>query len=66
MKVKISTSQLDEDSLMVCIEDDNFGIKSLFGIDYLLRTEGEFWIYDAKKEWVLVHDSKDCKIEKLK
>jgi hypothetical protein len=68
MKVRISTSQLDEDSLMVCIEDDNLAIRFLFGVDYgsIFERKNEFWLYNSKQEWVLIHDSENCTIEKLK
>jgi hypothetical protein len=67
MKVKISTSQLDETSWMVCIDDDDLGTKFLFGVDYgsAFERKNRFWLYDSKQEWVLIHNSEDCIIEKL-
>jgi hypothetical protein len=68
MKVRISTPLFDKESLIVWIEDNELGEKFLFGIDYdsLFKRKKRFWLYDAKREWVLIHNSKNCKINKLK
>jgi hypothetical protein len=67
MKVRVSTSPLDKDSLMVCIEGDNLGTKFLFGVDYgsAFERKNRFWIYDSKQEWVLIHDSESFIVDKL-
>jgi hypothetical protein len=68
MKVRISTPLFEEKSLMVCVEDDELGEKFLFGIDYdsVSKRKKRFWLYDSRQEWVLIHDSENCTIEKLK
>jgi hypothetical protein len=52
MKVRISTSQLDENSWEICTDDDDLDTKFVFGVDYASRFRGKdrFWVYDYKQE----------------
>jgi hypothetical protein len=67
MKVRISTSQLDKTPWNVYVDNGDLDTKFLFGVDYgsAFERKNRFWLYDAKQEWVLIHNSEDCIIEKL-
>jgi hypothetical protein len=67
MRVKISESEIDETSWVIFVGGE-LGKGFVLGVDLgsLLGKKDRFWLYDPRQEWVLIHDSENYTVDKLK